>query len=298
MKTGVLLPMAESDGPGRVPSWPEVLGFARHLEQAGIDSLWVYDHLLNHPGDGTSEGVIEAWTLLGALAAATDRIELGQLVTCISFRNPAILAKMAATVDEIAGGRVILGLGAGWDDLEYRAFGLPVDHRVDRFEEALGIVVPLLRGERVTAEGTYHRVRDAVLLPTSGRRIRVLIAAEGPRMLRLTARHADAWNTAWYGAPDDRLRAKLSEFDRALEAEGRDPSEIRRTVGVSVIDPAADPPVAVDEDEQPFDGSVDALATALDTYADLGIDDIVLLLQPSTERSVERFVEAQRLRSG
>jgi probable F420-dependent oxidoreductase len=298
MRIGVLLPMAESDGPGRVPNWSEVLGFARHLEQAGLDSVWVYDHLLNHPGDGTSEGVIEAWTLLAALAAATDRIELGQLVTCISFRNPAILAKMATTVDEIAGGRVILGLGAGWDDREYRAFGVPVDHRVDRFEEALGIVVPLLRGERVTAEGTYHRVRDAVLLPPPVRRIPVLIAADGSRMLRLTARHADAWNTAWYGAPDDRLRAKLNEFDRALEAEARDPGEMRRTVGVSVIDPAADPPVAVDEDERPFTGSVDELATALDAYADLGIDDIVLLLQPTTERSVERFVEAQRLRSG
>jgi alkanesulfonate monooxygenase SsuD/methylene tetrahydromethanopterin reductase-like flavin-dependent oxidoreductase (luciferase family) len=294
----VLLPMAESDGPGRVPSWSEVLAFARSLEEAGLDSIWVYDHLLNHPGDGSTEGVVEAWTLLAALAAATDRVELGQLVTCISFRNPAILAKMAATVDEIGGGRVTLGLGAGWDDLEYRAFGLPVDHRVDRFEEALEIVLPLLRGERVTAEGRYHQARDAVLLPAPRRRIPVLIAADGPRMIRLTARHADAWNTAWFGAPDGRLRAKLAEFDGALHAEGRDPAQVRRTVGVSVVDPDANPPVAVDADEEPFAGSVDELATALDGYAALGIDDVVLVLQPTTERSVERFRQAQSLRSG
>jgi FMNH2-dependent dimethyl sulfone monooxygenase len=281
-----------------VPSWAEVLGFARNLEEAGLDSIWVYDHLLNHPGDGSREGVLEAWTLLAALAAATDRVELGQLVTCISFRNPAILAKMATTVDEIGGGRVTLGLGAGWDDLEYRAFALPADHRVDRFEEALGIVLPLLRGERVTAEGTYHRARDAVLLPPPRRRIPVLIAADGPRMLRLTARHADAWNTAWYGAPDDRLQAKLAEFDRALRAEGRDPAQVRRTVGVAVVDPDADPPVAVGDDGEPFAGTVDELATALDGYAALGIDDIVLLLQPTTDRSVERFLHALRLRSG
>jgi alkanesulfonate monooxygenase SsuD/methylene tetrahydromethanopterin reductase-like flavin-dependent oxidoreductase (luciferase family) len=297
VRAGVLLPMAESDGPGRVPTWAEVLNFARTLEDGGLDSIWVYDHLLNHPGDGSTEGVLEAWTLLAALAAATDRVELGQLVTCISFRNPAILAKMAATVDEIGGGRVTLGLGAGWDDLEYRAFGLPADHRVDRFEEALRVVLPLLRGERLTVEGPYHRTRDAVLLPPPRRRIPVLIAADGPRMLRLTARHADAWNTAWYGAPDDGLRAKLAEFDRALEAEGRDPAQLRRTVGVSVVDPDANPPVVVDADEEPFAGSVDELAAALDGYAALGIDDLVLVFQPTTDRSVERFLQAQRLRS-
>ncbi len=227
-----------SDGPGRVPTFDEVVEHARHVEDAGLDSIWVCDHLLSHPtDDAPAEGIVEAWTLLAALAARTERVELGQLVTCVSFRNPAILAKMATTVDEISGGRVTLGLGAGWDDREYRAFGVPIDHRVDRFEEALQVIVPLLRGERVTIDGTYHHANDLVLLPRPTRRVPTLIAADGPRMLRLTARHADAWNTAWYGAPSDALRAKLAEMDAALEAEGRDPAGLRRTVGMSVVDP-------------------------------------------------------------
>ena len=297
LRIGLLLPMTDSDGPGRAPRWPEILAFARHVEEAGCDSLWVCDHLLSHPGDGSTEGVIEAWTLLAALAAVTDRIELGQLVTCISFRNPAILAKMAATADEISDGRVILGLGAGWDDLEYRAFGLATDHRVDRFEEALGIVGPLVRGKRVAVTGTHHRVDDAILLPPPARRIPILIAADGPRMLRLTARHADAWNTAWFGAPDDRLRAKLAEFDRALRAERRDPDDVRRTVGMSVVDPEAGSPSAVD-DEEPFTGSVEELARAFDDYAAVGVEELILLLQPTTERSVDRVSAARRLVSG
>ena len=277
-----------------MPTWGDVLAFARAAEGSGLDSVWVTDHLLSHPGDGTVEGVHEAWTLLSALAASTERVELGQLVTCISFRNPAILAKMATTVDEIAGGRVTLGLGAGWDDDEYRAFGLPTDHRVDRFEEALGVLGPLLRGERVTADGRYHRTHDAVLLPAPERRIPLLIAAEGPRMLRLTARHADAWNTAWFGAPDERLRSHLAALDAALDAEGRDRGSMRRTVGVSVADPDQDPSSA-DDDEEPFTGSVDELATALDAYAALDVDDVLLLLQPMSARSLERAASAKRL---
>ena len=298
MRLGAIVPMSVSDGPGRMPDWSDVLGFASHVADAGLDSVWVCDHLLSHPGDGSVEGVLEAWTLLAALAATTERIELGQLVTCISFRNPAILAKMAATVDEISGGRLILGLGAGWDDDEYRAFGIPTDHRVDRLEEALGIVGPLLRGERVSAAGRYHMVRDAVLLPAPARRIPILIAAEGPRMLRLTAHHADAWNTAWYGEPDEQLRSQLAALDGALAAEGREPGEMRRTVGVSVLDPDQETPgLVVEEDEDPFTGTVDELAAAFVAYEGLGVDDLILLLLPMTERALERVAEARARRA-
>ena len=120
----------------------------------------------------------------------------------MSFRNPGILAKMAVTADAVSDGRLVLGLGAGWHDPEYLAFGFPTDHRVSRFEEALQIIGPLLRGERVSVTGRYHQVRDAVLLPAPERPIPTLVAGHGPRMLQLTARHADAWNTAWYGLPD------------------------------------------------------------------------------------------------
>src|SRR2546423_9417079 len=210
MRIGVSLPFSASDGPGRMTSWPDMLGFARHAEALGLDSVWLCDHLLSGGPDMASEGIQEGWTVLAALAASTERVELGQLVMCVSFRHPALLAKMAVTADEVSGGRLVLGVGAGWYDAEYAMFGYPADHRVDRFAEALRIIRPLLRGERVTLAGGYHELRDAVLLPPPARPIPILVAAKGPRMLRLTARYADAWNTAWYGEPDARLHEQLA----------------------------------------------------------------------------------------
>src|SRR5215218_8332014 len=147
MRIGVVVPMAVSDGPGQMPTWPQVRAFGQHAEAAGLDSVWVCDHLLSGSPD---QGIHEGWTILAALAASTHRVELGQLVTCTSFRHPGLLAKMATTADTVSGGRLVLGLGAGWYEPEYQAFGYPTDHRVSRFEEAIAIVGPLLRGERVT----------------------------------------------------------------------------------------------------------------------------------------------------
>jgi alkanesulfonate monooxygenase SsuD/methylene tetrahydromethanopterin reductase-like flavin-dependent oxidoreductase (luciferase family) len=183
---------------------------------------------------------------------------------------------------------MILGLGAGWHDAEYDAFGFPKDHRVERFEEALRIVVPLLRGETVTFEGDYFTTRDAVLEPPPSRDIPILVAAFGPRMLRLTARYADSWNTAWFGAPDERLRERMD----ALEAEGRDPATLERTVGIEVRDPETARPAEQDGDDRAFDGSVDELAEALGAYDELGIGHLIVVLQPMTEASLERVALA------
>jgi alkanesulfonate monooxygenase SsuD/methylene tetrahydromethanopterin reductase-like flavin-dependent oxidoreductase (luciferase family) len=166
MRIGVVVPMSLSDGTGRVPSWGEVLAFTDRAEALGLQSVWVCDHFISSPPGRPVEGIHEGWTILSALAASTSRVELGQLVMCASFRNPALLAKMAATADAVSGGRLILGLGAGWYDPEYEAFGYPTDHRVGRFEEALQIIGPLLRGESVAFAGRYHQVRDAMLLAT------------------------------------------------------------------------------------------------------------------------------------
>jgi alkanesulfonate monooxygenase SsuD/methylene tetrahydromethanopterin reductase-like flavin-dependent oxidoreductase (luciferase family) len=234
---------------------------------------------------------------VSAIAAVTERVEIGTLVLCTSFRSPALVAKMAVTADEVSGGRVILGLGAGWHDPEYEAFGFPNDHRVDRFEEALRIMVPLLRGETVTFAGRYHTARDAVLAPAPTRNIPVLVAAFGTRMLQLTARHADAWNTAWYGEPDDQLREQLAAFDAAIAAEGRSQASVARTVGMTVYDPA----VAVaedDRDDPSFIGSVEELALAIDAYEALGIAHLIVLLQPLTEASLDRLALALERRSG
>ena len=292
MRIGVVVPMAVSDGPGRMPTWPQVRTFAQHAEAVGLHSLWVCDHLLSGPPD---DGIHEGWTILAALAASTSRVELGQLVMCTSFRPPALLAKMAATADAVSGGRLILGLGAGWYDPEYEAFGYPTDHRVGRFEEAIAIIGPLLRGERVTLAGRYHQVRDAVIHPPPERPIPILVAAKGRRMLRLTARYADAWNTAWFGLPDDLLQRRLAELNAALEAEGRDPATLRRTVGMEVRDPEATAPGG--DPGEGFGGAVDELARAVDAYEQLGIDDLILQLEPKTTRSLDRVAEALELRA-
>src|SRR5438093_1974559 len=160
MKIGVVLPAGEADGEGETPSWSTVRSFALAAEGQGVDSVWMFDHFFYKPPSGPIEGMHEAWTIVSAVAAVTVRVEIGTIVLCSSFRNPGLVARMAVSADDVSGGRLILGLGAGWHDPEYEAFGFPKDHRVGRFEEALRIVVPLLGGETVTLDGRYHQARD------------------------------------------------------------------------------------------------------------------------------------------
>jgi alkanesulfonate monooxygenase SsuD/methylene tetrahydromethanopterin reductase-like flavin-dependent oxidoreductase (luciferase family) len=176
------------------PRWDDLLDLARRAEAAGFDSLWVPDHL--HIRDDRERlGVWEGWLLLAALAAVTDRVMLGPLVACTAFRNPALLAKMADTVDEISDGRLVLGLGAVWHEPDFRAFGNPFDRRVSRFAEALAIVSGLLRQGQIDFEGEFYQVRDCELRPRGPRSQGppILVGAEGSRMLPLAAQHADAW---------------------------------------------------------------------------------------------------------
>src|SRR5438309_6859371 len=210
MKVGIMLPLGETEDVG---SWARIRELAELAESEGLDSLWVADHFFYQPPDGEPSGLHEAWTLLSAVAAVTSRVELAPLVLCSSFRSPGLVANMAATLDMVSGGRLILGVGAGWHDPEYEAFGYPTDHKVGRFEEWLEIVIRLLRGERVTFEGRWYQTRDALVVPPPARRIPILVAGNKPRMLRLVARHADAWNTAWFGEPDDRLVERVRGLD-------------------------------------------------------------------------------------
>ncbi len=183
--------------PAGVAHWSELLTIARRAEEVGFDSLWVADHLhMRFPGsEDRPLGVWEGWSLLAALAAATDRITLGPLVACTAYRNPALLAKIAATVDDISGGSLILGLGAGWHEPEYTAFGYPYDHLGSRFDEALAIIAALLRDGHVDFVGRSYQARECELRPRGPRPggMPIMIGAEGERLLQLTARHADAW---------------------------------------------------------------------------------------------------------
>ena len=288
LRIGIQLPEVE-----REVRWPEYLGMARAAEDVGFDSIWVGDHLL-YRGDGQPErGPWEAWTLLAALAAATQRVELGPLVACAAFHPPGLIAKMAATLAEVSGGRFVLGLGAGWNEEEFRAFGLPFERRVSRFEESFGIVRRLLAGERVTIEGRHWQAHDAVLLPAPTTRPRLMIGSNGPRMLAITLPHVDAWNT-WYEDFGNRAEgfAKLNDrISGAVEAAGRDPAQIQRSACVLVVldDAAGERPST--PEVPPLQGSSREIAASLRELADAGADEVILVVDPISERSIRQLAE-------
>jgi alkanesulfonate monooxygenase SsuD/methylene tetrahydromethanopterin reductase-like flavin-dependent oxidoreductase (luciferase family) len=239
LKVGFQLPEVE-----RVVRWPEVVELARLGESIGFDSVWTGDHLLYRSATLGARGPWEAWTTLAGLAASTSRIAIGPLVACTSFHNPAMLAKMAATVDEISGGRLILGLGAGWNETEFRAFGFPFDQRVSRFEEAFTIIRGLLRGGRVDFEGAYYRVEDCVLDPGPARPggPPLMLGSTRPRMMRIGLSHVDAWNVWWsdYGNTPGGFAAVRDRVDEAAVQAGRLPGEVTATAAVLVSLPGAE----------------------------------------------------------
>jgi probable F420-dependent oxidoreductase len=296
MKVGMVVAIVDEGTPAGTPDWPEVHALATRAEAAGLDSLWVIDHLVLGNDQRPEYGLHEAVTILAALAASTRRVELGTLVLATSFRPPSVLAKMAATVDRISGGRLILGLGCGWHRPEYDMFGFPFDHRVGRFEEAMSIIAPLLDGERVTRKGDYYEVQDCALLPPPARRIPILIAGKGERMLTLVAEHADQWNAAWYGRPNARFRGRVADLRRALEAAGRDPATLELTVGVEVDN--GDPADRTGLGEHlPPDAS--AIADALGEWAAEGVGHVQLNSGPTDQRLVDIFADAaERFRRG
>ena len=210
LDVGVQLPEVE-----RTVQWPEMLAIAETAEACGFASVWVGDHML-YRGDGRDErGPWDAWALLAAIAASTERVKLGPLVASTAFHPPGLIARMAATIDEVSRGRFVLGLGAGWNEAEFRAFGIPFDNRVARFEEAFEIIRRLVAGERVTFEGRYHSVEDALVLPRPERRIPLMVGTQGPRILSATLPHVEAWNCwySWYGNTPDGFAALSAKVD-------------------------------------------------------------------------------------
>ena len=272
---------------------------ARRAEDVGVDSLWLGDHLLYRFADASVRGPWEAWSVMSALAAVTERVVLGPLVACTAYRNPAVLAKEAATLDEISGGRFVLGLGAGWNQVEFEAFGLPFDHRVSRFAEAFTIISTLLREGAVDFAGEYYTARDCVLVPqgpTPGGPP-LLVGSTGPRMLAVTAPHADAWN-AWYGDTGNTpegvapLRARV---DEAVSAAGRRPEEVARTVAVLLRMAGGTGRFMGDYPGSgtapALQGSPEEVAAELAAYADAGVEEVQLVLDPITSGSIEALGE-------
>jgi alkanesulfonate monooxygenase SsuD/methylene tetrahydromethanopterin reductase-like flavin-dependent oxidoreductase (luciferase family) len=212
---------------------------------------------------------------------------------CSSFRNAGLMAKMGQTLDDLSGGRLILGLGCGWHEPEYEAFGFPFDHLVGRFEEDLEVVRRLLDGETVDLDGKWSHYAGAKLLPAPARHTPVLVAAKGERMLRLTARWADAWNTAWFGGVDEVVRQRLADLDAACEAVGRDPGAIRRTIGIRVFDPGER-----GEDARSTDADAAGLADLFDELEAAGFADAIVWSISKSPAAIDRIGEARRIHMG
>ena len=267
--------------------WADLAAMAAMAEEVGFASFWLPDHLLfRFPGEA-AHGPWECWSLVAALAAATERIGLGTLVACTAYRNPALLAKTADTVDEISGGRLVLGLGAGWHQPEYEAFGYPYDHRVSRFAEALAIISGLLRHGRVDFAGAYHTARDCELRPRGPRPggPPIMVGSSAPRMLALLAAHGDLWN-AWARQTVEEVAADRALVDAALAANGRDPATVGRSVALLVDTPDA---TGRPSEEKPgLKARTPAeLAEHLLAYAALGLDHVQLMIDPNTPAGLE-----------
>jgi alkanesulfonate monooxygenase SsuD/methylene tetrahydromethanopterin reductase-like flavin-dependent oxidoreductase (luciferase family) len=292
LRIGVQLPEVE-----RQVRWTEVMAMARAAEESGFASVWVGDHLLYCATAERSErGPHEAWTMLSALAAVTERVELGPLVACAAFHPPAVLAKMAATIGEISGGRFVLGIGAGWNTEEFDAFGLPHDKLVGRFAEAFPIIRGLLAGERVSASGTYASAADAVLLPEPPR-VPIMIGSNGPRMLSIALPHADAWNTWWedYGNTAEGFASLNDRISAAAVDAGREPGDILRSACALVMLDASAPERPIVPEAPPITGTPTQIATRLRELHEAGADDIILVLSPITEHSIRSLGEVVKL---
>ena len=295
LRVGVQLPEVE-----RRVDWPDLVRMARTAEDGGLDSLWLGDHLLYDLPGGITRGPWEVWTSLAALAAVTSRVELGPLVASTGFHAPPMLAKMAATVDGVSGGRLVLGLGAGWNEREYAAYGFPFDHRISRFEEAFTVIRTLLRAGRCDFHGRYYDVDDCVLDP---RPVRpggppLMLGSTGPRMLRIGLPHVDQWNVWWsdYGNAPAQFAALRERVEAAAADAGRAPGEVGATAAVLVQLAGGAGRVMGDSAYKtavtPVPGVPAAIAEHLEAMAAAGAVHVQLVLDPITVDSIATVAEA------
>lgn len=261
----------------------EVLARARWAEANGFHGVWYADHYMPNTGSEAIEqgATYECWAMMPAIAAVTERVRVGSLVTPTSVHHPAVLANRAATIDHLSGGRMVLGLGAGWQINEHRAYGIalePPGARVTRFEEAIQIVRSLLADERTTFRGSVYTIIDAPCDPPPLQTpLPILVGTGSPRMLRITARHADEWNT--WGSPEvaaERRRGLLA----ACEAVGRDPGELWTSVQILLAladsDAERERALAGELGGRTLAGSAAELVDQVSRYAELGFDEFIV----------------------
>jgi len=316
---GLILTTVEDRERNWILSWNEVRELVQTAEAVGFDSVWIPDHLIHEPEDVEPYGIWEAWSLIAALAAVTERIRIGPHVLCTGWRNPALIAKMADTVDEISNGRFILALGAGWHEPEYRAFGFPFDHRISRFSDALAIISSLLRTGTSTFDGRFSQTDDCELRPrgpsSAGPPIMIGTIAGTPlggwlgierggdRMLDLVARYADIWNCPIVNDPD-LIPGIRDMIDTACARNGREPDTLVRTNGVAFDLPGweatpGNPNVRERRKAMgAVEGAPEELAEILWRFAGAGVSEVHVQLDPETPAGIEQFTKTLELLDG
>lgn len=288
MKIGAFCRTGERNVYEQRIGFEEIKGLAIAAEAAGFDSFWLPDHLVFRPHEPEQLGCWEVFTFLSALARETSTISLGSFVAAAAFRNPALLAKMAATLDEISDGRFILGVGAGNWEPEHTAFGYPFDHRASRFEEALRIIRPLLRNGSVDFQGRYYQANNCVLRPCgpSPSGPPIWGGAKGERMLRIIAEHADGYIAIWPINPAQ-VAAQWELVIAACGEVGRDPETLELTVGTWVHPPENGQPVV---DPGAISGSTEEITEQLQGFAAAGVDHLIVDFRPEiTVQRIEEF---------
>lgn len=277
--------------------WKEIREIAVAAEAAGFASIWTEDHLYYPDYRGRTVGAWEGWTVLGALADATSTIRIGTLVTPLVLRRPVMVAKEATTIEEISGGRLVLGLGAGWSEAEHLAVETSLDRRVSRFEEALTVLMTLLETGQVEFHGRYYDVAAELTPRATVRPLpELMVGSFRPRMLRATLPYVDGWN--WNGFTMDwpHLRSTTALIDQICGEIGRDPNEIWRSAHLATVLPGAlGLPVDVPPDEPILGGDLDALVEGMRSCAAEGLDELTLIVDPPTPRAVEMLARAAEL---
>lgn len=276
--------------------WLEIREFARAVESAGLDSIWTEDHIQYQDKSGRWIAPWDAWTMLAGIAAVTERVRIGTMVSPLSLRHPVLLARHAASVQEMSGGRLVLGIGLGHGEAEYRALGLSLEHRFGKFREAFEVLRDALDNGTADQRGTHVRTEGFQLLPRP-RDLpgpRLMIGSDGPKTLRLTLPHVAAWN--WDGFVDDpeEFAAASRAVDAICEEVGRDPREIERTAHlvVRLSNPEGLPIDPLPAHLRVIAGGTDAVAHRLQAFAAAGADELMLIVDPARPAAIDELARA------
>ena len=297
LKLGLVLPMFEEPESGDKPSWGRIKSMAQSAEALGVDTVWIPDELLwREPEWGGPRGWWEGVSMAGAVAASTSTVGVGTWVLSALHRNPGLTVKIAETLDEISEGRFLFGFGAGHAGDQGASFGYPEDVTVSRYEEALSIVIPALRGDTVSFVGKYHASRDLDVRPRGprGGRIPLMLGAHGPRTMRIAATHADIWSAfATESSLPEWFEPMLERLDEACADVDRDPASLVRSIGV-FVEPGTEGAAEAAGLGVPISGSTDQIANSLSRFEQLGVDRVEIMLWPGDEETLAAIEPAIR----